>query len=94
VQCLDVFASADATRAVLRSAWDMAYQGGTADLLEGIAVSATLDPEFLTRPYTNQISIIQSSGTGKSRAVDELAKKLFTLPFNFREDLHAGESVT
>ena len=68
-----------------RRAWGADYLGGTAELLERIAISATTDPEFTLHPYTNQISIIQSSGTGKSRAVDELAKKLFTFPFNLRK---------
>lgn len=32
--------------------------------------------------YSNTTSIIQSSGTGKSRMVDEQAKLVFTIPFN------------
>ena len=40
---------------------------------------------FCQSAYANQISIIQSSGTGKSRTVDELAKRLFSFPFNLRE---------
>ncbi|KZT03296.1 uncharacterized protein LAESUDRAFT_684107 [Laetiporus sulphureus 93-53] len=34
--------------------------------------------------YSNYLAIIQSSGTGKSRTVDELAKLIFTIPFNVR----------
>jgi hypothetical protein len=35
-------------------------------------------------PYSNVVSIIQSSGTGKSRMVDQLAPSVFTIPFNIR----------
>jgi hypothetical protein len=31
-----------------------------------------------------QMSIIQSSGSGKSRLVDEVARHIFTIPFNLR----------
>jgi len=36
-------------------------------------------------PYGNMMTIIQSSGTGKSRMVDQLARIVFTLPFNIRD---------
>ena len=36
-------------------------------------------------PYANMMTIIQSSGTGKSRMVDQLARVVFTLPFNIRD---------
>jgi hypothetical protein len=35
-------------------------------------------------PYSNVVSIIQSSGTGKSRMVDQLARSVFAIPFNIR----------
>jgi hypothetical protein len=35
-------------------------------------------------PYSNVVSIIQSSGTGKSRMVDQLALSVFAIPFNIR----------
>lgn len=34
--------------------------------------------------YSNTVAIVQSSGTGKSRLVDELAKLIFTIPINIR----------
>jgi hypothetical protein len=37
-------------------------------------------------PYANYLPIIQSSGTGKSRTVHELARLVFTIPFNLRGD--------
>ena len=38
----------------------------------------------LSRVY-GHASMIQSSGSGKSRLVDEVAKKVFAIPFNLRE---------
>jgi hypothetical protein len=35
-------------------------------------------------PYSNVVSIIQSSGTGKSCMVDQLVRSVFTIPFNIR----------
>ncbi|KAF8329825.1 uncharacterized protein EI90DRAFT_3062127 [Cantharellus anzutake] len=40
-----------------------------------------------TQPYSSTVSIIQSSGYGKSRMVDQLATLVFTLPFNLRDPL-------
>jgi hypothetical protein len=40
--------------------------------------------------YADYLPIVQSSGTGKSRMVDEVAKKLFTILFNLREDANGG----
>lgn len=37
------------------------------------------------KAYSNQIAIVQSSGTGKSRMVHEQANLVFTIPFNLRE---------
>ena len=34
--------------------------------------------------YMGHTSIVQSSGSGKSRLVDEVAKSIFTIPFNIR----------
>ena len=40
------------------------------------------------------IPLIQSSGYGKSRLMDELAKLVFTIPLNIRNpEEHKGESM-
>ncbi|KAF8747255.1 hypothetical protein RHS01_11366 [Rhizoctonia solani] len=39
------------------------------------------------KPYMKSISVIQSSGMGKSRMVEEAAKTVFTIPANIREPL-------
>ncbi|CAE6470100.1 unnamed protein product [Rhizoctonia solani] len=41
----------------------------------------------INKPYNWAISVIQSSGMGKTRMVEEAAKTVFTLPINLREDL-------
>ncbi|KAB5587907.1 hypothetical protein CTheo_8651 [Ceratobasidium theobromae] len=61
-------------------AWVATYYGETVNLLK-----TAIDNMNASRgncDYTNFIPIIQSSGTGKSRAVDELAKQIFTIPLN------------
>ena len=51
-----------------------------------------IQTESVNHPlYWNHLSIVQSSGTGKSRMVDEMSKEIFTIPFNFRRDDAAGE---
>ncbi|HEV7737358.1 MAG TPA: hypothetical protein VGO47_08335 [Chlamydiales bacterium] len=37
--------------------------------------------------YNRSLSIVQSSGMGKSRLVDHCAQLRFTIPFNLRESL-------
>lgn len=52
------------------------------------------DARGITDAYANMMPIIQSSGTGKSRMVDELAKIEFVFPFNLREaDTMTCESI-
>jgi hypothetical protein len=40
--------------------------------------------------YTNILPIVQSSGMGKSRTVDEIAKGLFTIPICLRDQNDSG----
>ena len=48
-------------------------------------------PRFSSHP--NYIPLIQSSGYGKSRLVDEVAKLVFTIPLNIRNPKECeGES--
>ncbi|CAE6450852.1 unnamed protein product [Rhizoctonia solani] len=42
------------------------------------------------KPYNKAISVIQSSGMGKSRMVDEVGDSVFTIPANLREKLAEG----
>jgi hypothetical protein len=36
--------------------------------------------------HSTYLPVVQSSGTGKSRMVHELAQSVFTIPFNLRDD--------
>ena len=62
-------------------AWSRKYKGDAATvLLESIA-------DFLNKerqPYARQTNIMNSSGTGKSRMVDELARRIITVPMSLR----------
>ncbi|KAH9923393.1 hypothetical protein B0H21DRAFT_895174 [Amylocystis lapponica] len=64
----------------IERAWNVEYQDDHHVML----YEAICDMKRDT-PYTNTVSIIQSSGTGKSRMVDEQAKLVFTIPFNLRD---------
>lgn len=45
------------------------------------------------RIYDNFVPIVQSSGTGKSRMVDEAAKYIFALPFNLRSSRETSSTI-
>jgi hypothetical protein len=64
--------------------WDIAYVGNADDLLyQHIAhYSKQADRDYYAR-YT---SIVQSSGMGKSRTIDEFSKKHLVVPLNLRNN--------
>ena len=68
------------SRPALQSAWNVEYKGHAHELL-----AESINQLELKGPYSNQISIIQSSGTGKSRMVHEQARLVCTIPLNLRE---------
>ena len=51
------------------------------------ALLKTVDEYVGNQHYNHSISIVQSSGTGKSRGVAEAAKIRFTFLFNLRPDV-------
>ena len=62
----------------------MTFRGGGATLFK-----SGLDEMNKSRGdllYANFVPIVQSSGMGKSRLVDETAKLIFTIPFCFRTE--------
>ncbi len=63
--------------------WSHPYQGDTADLFYRYMVD--LDHSTL---YARLLPLVQSSGMGKSRLIDEFSKKYFVIPFNLREGNH------
>ena len=60
----------------------MKYKGDAHELL--VQALHIMNADRACRIYDNFVPIVQSSGTGKSRIVDEAAKYIFTLPFNLR----------
>jgi hypothetical protein len=62
--------------------WDVAYVGEAADLLYDHIVTYSKD----TDSYARYTSIVQSSGMGKSRAVDEFSKRHLVIPLNLRKE--------
>ncbi|TFK36232.1 hypothetical protein BDQ12DRAFT_254389 [Crucibulum laeve] len=65
-------------------AWKVPYIGTTHHLLH--STINDMNEKRGTKLYANLLPIVQSSGTGKSRTVHELARLVFTLPFNLRLD--------
>lgn len=65
------------------SAWELPYEGDAHQVLRG-AIKKIENERSIKDAYANMISIIQSSGTGKSRMVDQLATVEFVFPFNLR----------
>ena len=64
---------------VIMAAWQTPYIG-TTDVLERVLQSYR---QHTWERYTLCVPFTQSSGTGKSRMIDELAKKKFCLPISF-----------
>lgn len=62
-------------------AWNSDFRGGAADALLSI-ITNLLSPQ--TETYARATCIINSSGTGKSRMVDELSVKIITVPMCLR----------
>ncbi|KAJ7211199.1 hypothetical protein GGX14DRAFT_449418, partial [Mycena pura] len=66
----------------VQNGWDSKYVGDFAEILVDRIDKALAGSS--AGGYSNLGSIIQSSGYGKSRMVDEVAKIRFTFPFNLR----------
>ena len=63
----------------LEAAWTGMYVGKEHEVL-----LRNINKMTRGKPYSNSVLLNQSSGTGKSRLVDEQGKLVFTLPFNIR----------
>ncbi|KAH9914972.1 uncharacterized protein B0H18DRAFT_1043513 [Fomitopsis serialis] len=69
------------------SAWHQPYHGQAHEALWD-HMHTHCEPNAFTR-YAHHIVIVQSNGTGKSRMIDELAKKHFVIPINTRSTMSA-----
>ncbi|KAF8492187.1 hypothetical protein F5888DRAFT_1619276, partial [Russula emetica] len=68
-------------------AWQRAFKGEAAAVLLQ-SISSYLDKK--RDAYSRQATIVNSSGTGKSRMVDQLALKIITVPMCLRPDSSTG----
>jgi hypothetical protein len=72
---------------VVELSWDRKFEGPAADaLLHTISTHLTKLPSGSGSPssYANCAPLVNSSGTGKSRMVDELSKRVITVPMCLR----------
>src|SRR5438309_914531 len=62
--------------------WRGEFIGGSVDILRNLVLGE--ETEFGVNRYAKIIPIIQSSGTGKSRLLDEISKEFLTMYFTLR----------
>jgi hypothetical protein len=68
--------------------WERPYTGDAADTLyEMLCLYSKIDKEL----YSRTVPMLQSSGTGKSRTIDEFSKTNFVIPSNLREEGTTGQ---
>ncbi|KZV96307.1 hypothetical protein EXIGLDRAFT_431445 [Exidia glandulosa HHB12029] len=68
------------------AAWKTPFRGDMEYVLLQSIRKEYQNSEDSRAEYGNTVTILQSSGTGKSRMVDEMRHLVFTLPFNLREN--------
>ncbi|KAH7334565.1 hypothetical protein B0J17DRAFT_770885 [Rhizoctonia solani] len=71
----------------VQAAFEEPYQGNVPQCFIGVlnTYSKLCEAEASANFYNRSISVIQSSGMGKSRMVDAAANEVFTIPANLRE---------
>jgi hypothetical protein len=79
--CLFMLTLTSSPIATLQS-WAIKYIGNASNSLYAHLASNPKDEDN----YARYISIVQSSGMGKSRAVDELSKTHLVVPLNLRQE--------
>ncbi|KAG9074797.1 hypothetical protein FS749_013611 [Ceratobasidium sp. UAMH 11750] len=79
----------------LQAAFEEPYLGNTAKVFINTLNRERqyYPPEAAEHPYNWSIPVIQSSGMGKSRMVDEAAKTVFTVPIDLGADLPPGKKA-
>ncbi|KAG8736229.1 hypothetical protein FRC10_009554 [Ceratobasidium sp. 414] len=79
----------------LQGAFEEPYLGNTAKLFIDTLNRERRSYPLLAvgQPYNWSIPVIQSSGMGKSRMVEEAANTVFTIPINIREKLSHGRQT-
>jgi hypothetical protein len=84
---LETVAYDSSMQATTRS-WDHTFCGTSHELLHEFMVKSMR----YQNNYARYSAIVQSSGAGKSRMTDELAKTTFTIPMNLRDPAANGMS--
>ncbi|CAE6420460.1 unnamed protein product [Rhizoctonia solani] len=77
----------------LKDSFELTYEGDLPQLFKNSLNKNARSIARLSaanRAHNKSISIIQSSGMGKSRLVDETSNLLFTIPINLRETITQG----
>jgi len=68
--------------------WRAKFIGASVDILRNLVLNEEI--EFSPNYYGKTMSIIQSSGTGKSRLLDEISKEFLTISFILRRPMEDG----
>ncbi|KAM6499182.1 hypothetical protein JOM56_004690, partial [Amanita muscaria] len=68
-----------------KKSWERPYVGQAAE-----ALWTHIRNHYNKQIYAHSCSVVQSSGMGKSRTVDELGKKCFSIPINLRDAQSTG----
>jgi hypothetical protein len=78
----------DSSAGAIIPAWSTPFVGESHELLYNILHSMhdRRDKDGADHHYLNQVSLIQSSGSGKSRLIEKVAERVFTIPFCLRPD--------
>ena len=75
-------------RSGLYREWRSEFIGSSIDILRNLVLDE--EEDFGTNYYAKTIPIIQSSGTGKSRLLDEIGKEFLTMTFILRRPMEDG----
>ncbi|KAA1471223.1 hypothetical protein DENSPDRAFT_99917 [Dentipellis sp. KUC8613] len=74
------------------ASWFREFRGDSADVLYKTLKSYCKPPGSGPGPYARYAAFVQSSGTGKSRQIDELAKRIVCIPINLQD--HSEFSIS
>ncbi|CAE6426035.1 unnamed protein product [Rhizoctonia solani] len=88
--------SSSGSNSNLKLAFEEPYKGGAARLFINSlnrARSSYVGESAANRPYNWSVAVIQSSGMGKSRMVEESSLSMFTIPINIREEPPASKKA-
>lgn len=68
----------------IQAAWNQPYRGTTDAVLAELIRSESAEFEKTNHPYAKMMPVIQSSGAGKSRSIDQFSQKHLGVVYTFR----------